>query len=486
MSRRRHDRQDLQRIADRAMRERGLEPEFSREALAEVDRLQGPAADPSVRDLRALLWCSIDNDDSLDLDQLSAAERRPDGSIAIWVAIADVDALVKKGGAIDRHAARNTTSVYTAAKLYPMLPERLSNDWTSLVQDEDRLAVVVELCVGADGALERSDVYRASVRNRAKLAYDAVSAWLEGAAPPPAPLAKLAGLEESLRWQDAAAQKLRSSRHERGALDLETIETRADFAGEEIRGLEQPLKNRARELIEDLMIATNGVTARFLDGHGLPSLRRVLRSPERWARIVDLARKLGTELPAEPDSGALEAFLLRRKEIDSLRFPDLSLTIVKLMGSGEYAVEVPGAEPTGHFGLAVRDYTHSTAPNRRFPDVITQRMLKSALAGAAPAYSLDELRELALHCTLQEDDATRIERQIRKSAAALLLESRIGQRFAGIVTGASEKGTWVRVLAPPVEGKLQRGWEGLDVGDRLEVRLLGTDVERGFIDFARV
>jgi exoribonuclease-2 len=486
MSRRRHDREDLERIADRAMRERGLEPDFPREVRAEVDSLRGPAIDPATRDLRDLLWCSIDNDDSRDLDQLSAAGRRPDGSTTVWVAIADVDALVTKEGPIDRHAARNTTSVYTAAKLYPMLPERLSTDWTSLVQDEDRLAVVVELRITADGSIDRADVYRATVRNHAKLTYDAVSAWLEGAAPPPAPLAAIAGLEESLRWQDAVAQKLRGLRHERGALDLETIEARAVFAGEEIRDLEQPLKNRARELIEDLMIATNGATARFLDGRGLPSLRRVLRSPERWARIADFARELGTELPDEPDSAALEAFLLQRKEVDPLRFPDLSLTIVKLMGSGEYAVDVPGAEPIGHFGLAVRDYTHSTAPNRRYPDVITQRMLKAALAGEPPPYSLAELRDLALHCTQQEDDATKVERQIRKSAGALLLEGRIGERFQSIVTGASEKGTWVRLLAPPVEGKLQRGWEGLDVGDRLQVRLISTDIERGFIDFARV
>lgn len=486
MPNRRHDRTDLQVIADRVMRERGLEPYFPRDTLAEVAALRGPATDPAVRDLTGLLWCSIDNDDSLDLDQLSAAERLPDGSTRLFVAIADVDALVTKGGAIDRHAARNTTSVYTAAKLYPMLPERLSTDWTSLVQDEDRLAIVIEMDVSAQGSLDRSDVYRARVRNRAKLAYDGISAWLEGAEPPPAPLAVVRGLEESLRLQDAAAQTLRGLRHERGALDLETIEARAVFAGEEIRDLEQPQKNRARELIEDLMIATNGVTARFLDDRGLPSLRRVLRSPERWGRIADVARELGTELPAEPDSVALEAFLLQRKEADPLRFPDLSLTIVKLMGSGEYAVDVPGAPHIGHFGLAVRDYTHSTAPNRRFPDVITQRMLKAALAGAPPAYSQDELAGLALHCTEQEDDATKIERQVRKSAAALLLETRIGERFPGIVTGASEKGTWVRLLAPPVEGKLVRGWEGLDVGDRLEVRLVRTDVERGFIDLARV
>src|SRR5512134_1331381 len=477
MQKRRHDRRDLQRIADRAMRERGLDPDFARDVMAETDALRGPATDPAARDLRHLLWCSIDNDDSRDLDQLSVAERLPNGSTRVRVAIADVDALVRKGSAIDRHAGQNTTSVYTAAKIYPMLPERLSSDLTSLVQDEDRLAVVIELVVAADGKLDGSDVYRATVRNHAKLAYDSVSAWLDGSAPPPAPLAAVPGLEENLRWQDAAAQQLRGVRHEQGALDLETIEARAVFDGDELRNLEQPLKNRARELIEDLMIATNGVTARFLERHGLPSLRRVLRSPERWARIVGVASELGHELPAEPDSAALEAFLRNRKRADPLRFPDLSLTIVKLMGSGEYAVDVPGAAPTGHFGLAVRDYTHSTAPNRRYPDVITQRMLKATLAGAPPAYSLDELRELALHCTLQEDDASRIERQIRKSAAALLLEGRVGQRFQGIVTGASEKGTWVRVLAPPVEGKLQRGWEGLDVGDRLEVRLLSTDVE---------
>ena len=486
MARRRHDREDLERIADRAMRERGLEPDFPREVTAEVARLETAAADPALRDLRQLPWCSIDNDDSRDLDQLSVAERPQDGLTRIWVAIADVDALVPKGCAIDRRAAQNTTSVYTPAKIYPMLPERLSTDLTSLGPGEDRLAVVSELVVSDAGAVESADVYRATVRNHAKLAYDAVSAWLEGDAPAPEALGAVPGLDENLRWQDAAAQRLRAVRHERGALDLETIEARAVFAGEQIRDLQLQAKNRARELIEDLMIAVNGVTARFLDDHGLPSLRRVLRSPERWERIVGVAAELGERLPADPDSTALETFLRRRKRVDPLRFPDLSLTIVKLMGSGEYAVDVPGREPVGHFGLAVRDYTHSTAPNRRYPDVITQRMLKAVLAGAPPAYSLAELEELASHCTEQEDDVTRIERQVRKSAAALLLEGRNGERFHGIVTGASEKGTWVRLLAPPVEGRVEQGWEGLDVGDRVEVRLLGTDVERGYIDFARV
>ena len=486
MSRRQHAREDLIRIADRVMREKGLEPEFPRAVLDELRSIPGAARAAGVKDLRELPWCSIDNDDSRDLDQLSVGERRSDGSTRLRIAIADVDALVPRDSAVDRHAGVNTTSVYTAARIYPMLPERLSTDLTSLVQDEDRLAVVVEVVVAPDGTLDGSDVYRATVRNRAKLAYDSASAWLEGEAPAPAALAAIPGLEENLRWQDAAAQQLREVRHQQGALDLETIEARAVFVGDEIAGLEQQQKNRARQLIEDLMIAANAVTARFLDRHGLPSLRRVLRSPERWDRIVGVARDAGEALPAEPDAAALEAFLRQRKKADPLRFPDLSLTIVKLMGSGEYAVDLPGAEPAGHFGLAVRDYTHSTAPNRRYPDVITQRLLKAALAGAPSPYSVAELQSLAAHCTEQEDDATKIERQVRKSAAALLLEDRIGQAFDGIVTGASEKGTWVRVLAPPVEGKLTQGAAGLDVGDRVRVKLTGTDVERGFIDFVRL
>ena len=486
MSRRQHAREDLIRIADRVMREKGLEPEFPRAVLDELRSIPGAARAAGVKDLRELPWCSIDNDDSRDLDQLSVGERRSDGSTRLRIAIADVDALVPRDSAADRHAGVNTTSVYTAARIYPMLPERLSTDLTSLVQDEDRLAVVVEVVVAPDGTLDGSDVYRATVRNRAKLAYDSASAWLEGEAPAPAALAAIPGLAENLRWQDAAAQQLREVRHQQGALDLETIEARAVFVGDEIAGLEQQQKNRARQLIEDLMIAANAVTARFLDRHGLPSLRRVLRSPERWDRIVGVARDAGEALPAEPDAAALEAFLRQRKKADPLRFPDLSLTIVKLMGSGEYAVDLPGAEPAGHFGLAVRDYTHSTAPNRRYPDVITQRLLKAALAGAPSPYSVAELQSLAAHCTEQEDDATKIERQVRKSAAALLLEDRIGQAFDGIVTGASEKGTWVRVLAPPVEGKLTQGAAGLDVGDRVRVKLTGTDVERGFIDFVRL
>ncbi len=486
MTRRQHARADLIRIADRVMREKGLEPEFPPAVEDELRAVTGAASVPAVTDLRQLPWCSIDNDDSRDLDQLSVGERGPDGALRLRIAIADVDALVPRGSAIDRHAGVNTTSVYTAARIYPMLPERLSTELTSLVQDEDRLAVVVELEVGPDGALDGAEIYRATVRNHAKLAYDSVAAWLEGEAPPPAALAAIPGLAENLRWQDAAAQQLRAVRHRQGALDLETVEARAVFVGDELADLEQQRKNRARELIEDLMIAVNAVTARYLDRHGFPSLRRVLRSPKRWARIVEVARESGEVLPDAPDAAALEGFLQRIKVADPLRFPDLSLTVVKLMGSGEYAVDLPGSDPAGHFGLAARDYTHSTAPNRRYPDVITQRLLKAALLGAPCPYSVAELTTLAAHCTEQEDDATKIERQVRKSAAALLLEGRVGERFEGIVTGASEKGTWVRILAPPVEGKLTQGAKGVDVGARVSVRLTGTDVERGFIDFARV
>jgi exoribonuclease-2 len=366
-----------------------------------------------------------------------------------------------------------------------MLPEKLSTDWTSLNENEDRLALVVEMSFGPDAALAGSDVYRAAVRNKAKLAYDSVSVGLTGGAMPEK-AAATAGVPEQLRAQDAIAQALRARRAEQGALDLETIEPKAVFADDAIVDLRVQEKNRARQLIEDFMIAANGVTARFLAAKGFSALRRVVRSPERWAKIVAVAAERGTKLPPEPDSKALEEFLSAQRRKDPLRFPDLSLVIVKLMGAGEYVVERPGQAAIGHFGLAVRDYTHSTAPNRRYPDLITQRLLKAALASQPAAYSTAELTPLALHCTEQEDDADKVERLVRKSAAALLLESRIGQRFDAVVTGASEKGTWVRIFDPPAEGKLVHGFDGLEVGDKLRVKLISTDVERGFIDFVRV
>ena len=469
------------------MIDKGLEPDFSRDALAELDRIRGPAPvkGDGIPDLRGHLWLSIDNDDSRDLDQLTFAELLAGGATRVFVAVADVDALVARGTAIDLHARTNTTSVYTAAEIFPMLPEKLSTGFTSLNEGEDRLAVVVTMTVGKDGSLGECTLQRAAVRNHAKLAYDSVSVGLDGGPFPEKALA-VEGLVDQLRLQDAAAQRLRGRREEEGALDLESIEPRAVFDNDEIVDLTLQPKNRARELIEDFMIAANGATARFLASKGIPALRRVVRSPERWSKIVALAAEHGERLPPEPDSRALEAFLRKRRRADPLRFPDLSLVIVKLMGAGEYVVERPGQAAIGHFGLAVRDYTHSTAPNRRFPDLVTQRLVKAALDGEPPPYGAAELGALAAHCTSQEDDADKVERLVRKSAAALLLEQRVGERFDAVVTGASEKGTWVRIFHPPAEGKLVHGWEGLEVGDKLRVKLISTDVERGFIDFVRV
>jgi exoribonuclease-2 len=480
-------RDELRAIARRAMTARGLLPEFSPAVLAETDALAERVVEPgpAVRDLRELAWASIDNDDTRDLDQLQVAEPLAAAAVKLLVAVADVDARVAEGSATDGHARTNTTSVYTAAEIFPMLPERLSTDLSSLGEGRDRLAIVVEMTVAPDGSVTASDVYRALVRNQAKLAYDSVAAWLDGtAAAPPAVAAKPA-IADQLRLQARVAQAMKELRHRRGALTLETTEARAVFDGDALADLLPDEKNTAKELIEDFMIATNVATAQFLERHGFPSLRRVLRSPERWDRIVALAAALGERLPAEPSAPALQAFLTQRRRADPERFADVSLSVVKLLGSGEYAVELPGGQADGHFGLAVRDYTHSTAPNRRFPDLATQRLLKAAIAGTPSPYSADELVDLARHCTLQEDNATKVERQVRKSAAALLLAPRLGQRFDAIVTGASPKGTWVRILHPTVEGRVVRGERGLDVGDPVRVELVRTDVERGFIDFAR-
>lgn len=469
------------------MRERGLLPDFSRQVIDELDGISGPATrvTESTRDLTTLPWCSIDNDDSRDLDQLTVAEPMPDGAVKVLVAIADVDAIVKKGSAIDDHARHNTTSVYTVAETFPMLPETLSTDLTSLNFESDRLALILEMVLAGDGSLQRSDLFRATVRNRAKLTYNSVAAWLQGHGAMPSAVATVNGLDENLRLQDRMAQKLKALRHLHGALNLETIQARPVFDQDELKDLERETTNRAKDIIADFMIAANGVTARYLTANGFPSLRRVLRSPERWQRIVDLASSLGEPLPSEPDAGALETFLLKRKQADPLGFPDLSLTIIKLMGRGEYVLNLPGETPQGHFGLAVKAYTHSTAPNRRFPDLITQRLIKAALSGDPVPYREGELTSLAAHCTAKETDAEKVERRLQKSAAALLLESKIGQRFDALVTGASSKGTWVRLLPLPVEGKLVSGFDGLDVGDRVQVDLIGTNVERGFIDFAK-
>jgi ribonuclease R len=478
----------LKSIAHRVMLERGLLPDFSAAALAELGRIEAPAAvtGDGVRDLTDLLWASIDNDDSLDLDQLTVAEAMPADQARIRVAVADVDALVQNGSPIDEHARHNTTSIYTAAEIFSMLPEKLSTNLTSLNADQDRLSIVVDMTIASDGSLQASDIYRARVRNRAKLAYNSVAAWLEGGGAMPAAIGAVGGLDENLRLQNRVAQILQHRRSAHGALSLETIETRPVFEGDQLCDLALEEKNSAKAIIEDFMIAANGVTARYLSAKSYPSIRRVVRTPKRWQRIVELAKDHRYKLPNRPDSQALEKFLLREKTADPLRFPDLSLSVIKLLGSGEYVAESPGEKAPGHFGLAVRDYTHSTAPNRRYTDLITQRLLKAAVDGRPSPYRRDELDELAAHCTEEEDAANKVERQVGKSAAALLLQPKIGQRFDGLVTGASPKGTWVRLVDIPVEGRLVHGFEGVDVGDRVQVELISVDVERGYIDFARV
>ena len=477
----------LLNIARRAMTDNGLLPDFGDAALQQMASITAPATDPSpdIRDLRHLLWASIDNDNSRDLDQLTVADSAGAGAVRILVAIADVDAVVKAGSPIDEHARVNTTSVYTPTTIFSMLPEKLSTDLTSLSEGQERLALIIDMRINHAGAIAGSDFYRARVVNRAKLAYNAVGAWLAGNGAPPPRVAAVRGMDQQLRCQDAVAQSLREVRRARGALDLQTIEAQPVFSAGVLSDLRADEANRAKQLIEEFMVAANGVTAQYLSAQGFSALRRVLREPERWDRIVALAAAVGEKLPAEPDARALNSFLAKRRQGAPELYPDLSLSVIKLLGSGEYALDKPGQAVDGHFGLAVLDYTHSTAPNRRFPDLITQRLIKAALTRRASPYTDAQLQELAAHCTLQEHNAAKVERAVNKSAAASLLAGRIGAKFDAIVTGASDKGTWVRIASPTTEGKVVRGFEGLDVGDRLRVVLLHTDVAHGFIDFAR-
>ena len=479
-------RSDLFVIAGQAMAERGLEAEFSAAALHELSAIThaGQDADPHVVDMTDWAWCSIDNDDSRDLDQLTLAQEQADGQTKVWVAVADVDVLVPKGSALDAHAKHNTTSVYTSTRIFPMLPDRLCTDLTSLNPHEERLAVVIEMVINANAEVTHSQLYRAKVHNKAKLAYDAVSDWIEGDGVLPEPAQVVEGMADQLILQDAVAQRLRARRHAHGSLEFETLQPHAVFEGERVVAIRQQVQNRARQLIEEFMIAANVCTAQFLAAHGHASLRRVVRSPERWERIVALAATYDEHLPAYPDSSALEAFLAKRHQADPLRFPDLSLVIVKLMGSGEYVVERPRSEAIGHFGLSVRDYTHSTAPNRRYPDLVTQRMIKSVLMDVPAPYTPDELEALALHCTQQEDAARKVERRMRKSESALMLTGQIGHVFEAVVTGKTSSGTWVRVFSPPVEGMLTSYTSDHEVGEFLRVKLIHTNVEQGFIDFA--
>jgi exoribonuclease-2 len=478
---------NLVAAAHAAMIEHGFQPDFPAGTDSELSTIQAhpelPAAE-GAEDLRSLLWSSIDNDTSKDLDQIEWAEQLPDGRIRVLIGVADVDARIHAGTVIDGHARSETTSVYTGVKVFPMLPVELSEGITSLNENEDRAAVVIEFAVDRAGTVSDGKAYRALVRNRAQLAYNSVGAWLEGAEAQPSKVAANGALAAQLKLQDTAAQRMVGERFQHGALDLETIETRpVMLAGQAVEIASQE-KNRATSLIEEFMVAANGVIARTFEKAGVASIRRIVRTPKRWGRIVELAEGLGATLPAEPDSKALNDFLLAQKQKDPDHFPDLSLAVVKLMGPGEYVLVRPNEISPGHFGLAVVDYTHSTAPNRRFPDVVTQRLLKAWLAKAQQPYSADELNAIAVRCTLMEDGARKVEREMRKRIAAVVLQPRIGQSFRAIVTGVNRYGTFVRTLDPHVEGMLVRGAKGLDVGDRVAVKLVSTDPQRGFVDFA--
>lgn len=479
---------DLTTLAKQSMSEKHFLTDFPVAVLQEVNKIASSESPipTDVKDMRHLLWFSLDNDESRDLDQLTYAEQLDGEQFKIYVAVADVDSLVKKGSAIDNYARHNTTSVYTPTKIFPMLPEKLSTDLTSLNENEDRLAIVVEADIDIDGNLKHSTLYRSRVRNKAKLAYNSVSAWLDEIGPAPEAIKKIPKLDEQIRLQDKIAHILREYRHQQGALTLQTIEPYVVLQGPAIVDLKPIAKNRGRNLIEDFMIVANRATAHFLKQYQKPSLRRVVRTPKRWDRIIEIAKEHGFTLPQHPDAKALDVFLKRQFLTDSVHFPDLSLTIIKLLGSGEYVVEYPGEPAIGHFSLAIKDYAHSTAPNRRFPDLITQRIVKSTLTHHPFVYTAAELEQLAKHCTEKEDDAEKVERKMKKSAACVLLASKINQEFDAIVTGAASKGTWVRILTPPVEGKLIQGFEHVDVGDKIRVRLVHVDIVNGFIDFIRI
>jgi VacB/RNase II family 3'-5' exoribonuclease len=477
----------LDHLAREVLLANGFQPDAGDAVVRELAGLhEPPTRGTGVRDLRALRWSSIDNTSSRDLDQIEVAEELNDGAIVLRIGIADVDALVPKGSAIDAHAAANATSVYTGLAVYPMLPEQLSTDLTSLNEGEDRLVLVIEAELASDGTVRRHDVYRALATNHAKLAYESVGPWLEGRGPEPEKLLPDDALEAQLWLQDRAASLLKRVREQAGALEFDTIEATPVTKDGKVESLAVTRKNRARDLIEDFMIAANVAIAQILAERGRSAIRRVVRVPRRWDRIADVARQYGFTLPEQPNARALAYFLGQRRAADPLRFPELSLTIVKLLGPGEYVLDKPGpTDDLPHFGLAATDYTHATAPNRRYADLVTQRLVKAAIAGAPPPYTDDELAAIAQQCTERENAANRVERSVRKSAAAELLAHRIGSVFQAIVTGVKKEGTYVRLLSPPAEGRVVRGEQGMDVGERVAVRLVRTDAAKGHIDFER-
>jgi len=475
---------NLDSVAHQALVDNGFAPELDEASSRELAGLRPASLTPDVRDLRALPWSSIDNAESRDLDQVEVAEELPDGAIRIRLGIADVDALVPKGSALDKHAATNSTSVYTGVHVYPMLPEQLSTDLTSLNEGQDRVALVIDLVIEKDGTPRSHDVYRGMITNHAKLAYDSLGAWLEGRGPAPDAVAKNAELQRQIWLQDRAASLLKTMRDRNGALEFDTIEATAVGTDGKVTALAVTRKTRARDLIEDFMIAANVAIAQYLAEQGRSAIRRVVRQPKRWDRIVALAAKYGATLPAEPDPKALSEFLGARRAADPLRFPDLSLSIVKLLGPGEYVLDKPGpSDDQGHFGLAAHDYSHATAPNRRYADRVTQRLVKAAIGKAPAPYTDDELAAIAAHCTDRENAANRVERTARKAAGAILLERHIGTVYDAIVTGVNKDGTYVRLLSPPVEGRVVHGERGMDVGERVRVKLVATNPNKGFVDF---
>jgi exoribonuclease II len=478
---------DLAAAARRSMMEHGFEPDYPQPIAAQLQQLREHPPQPaaSARDLRTLLWSSIDNDTSRDLDQIEYVESTQDGGARVLIGIADVDAFVPKGSPIDQHALHETTTVYTGVENFSMLPEELSTGLTSLLENQERAAMIVEFTLDAQAQITASDIYPARVVNHAQLAYPSVGAWLAGQAPAPPKVAASADLQKQLRLQNELAQKLRGQRSKQGALNLQTLETHPIHLTDGQIDVEAEVKNLATQLIEDFMIAANGVVARSFEAKGFSSIRRVVRTPKRWDRIVEIARQMGTQLPADPDPKPLHDFLCEQQKKDPDHFPDLSVAIVKLLGPGEYVLERPGDPPQGHFGLAVQDYTHSTAPNRRYADLVSQRLLKAMIAGRPSPYSDDELSSIAAQCTRMEDAERKVSREMQKRIAAVAMANRVGQSFDAIATGVNEHGSFVRTLKPPVDGMLVRGQQGVDVGDRLRVTLVRTDPTHGYIDFAR-
>ncbi|PZM84214.1 MAG: exoribonuclease II [Candidatus Melainabacteria bacterium] len=480
---------DLKEMAHQAVTEAGFTPDFEPAAIAQVDAISDKLPTTSdTRDLRHLLWSSIDNADSMDLDQVEYAEKLPDGNTRVLVGIADVDAFVPKGSPLDVHAFNNTVTVYAGVKNFSLFPEKLSCEISSLLPGADKLAVVVDMVLNPKGQLAAIDVYRALVRNYAKLNYSSMGKWFDGGAEEnELPLLEpIPNLAEQLRLQQREAQLLEDLRMEAGALNVERIEASPVAVNGRVVDIKTVDSNDARDLVENFMVAANSAVAGMLDKKGTYSLRRIVRKPRRWPRIVEIAKALGETLPEEPSPKALSDFLKKRKLADPTHFSDLSLSILKLLGPGEYVVVKSGEEHDGHFGLAVHDYTHSTAPNRRFPDLVTQRLLKAVIDGKECPYTEEELETIASRCTKMASSSNVVERFMRKAAAAVLLSSRLGEVFKAIVTGVKQDGVYVRISKPSAEGRLVKNHKDVDVGDKIKVRLLSTNAAKGFIDFEKI